>query len=265
MLNSQAADLSYEAQLYLWQKRTLYIGRFESALELSQGAATLTVSLDKPFSFITKDMDIPVYCRSLIIPAGVDITLDAKDALVANCNLDALGHDYATLTPYAEKTHKKIGYQLSKESFLITCFSHLFNTQMNSFEASKYLESQLAPLENKTKLRHVDPRIEKIIDLIQSKVHENMSGEMLASAVNLSIPRLAQLFRQQTGIPIRRYRLWHRLYLTAQHVGQGMNLTDAAIEAGFTDSSHFNHTFRSMLGMTPSFILSHTKKTRIII
>jgi len=266
MLSSEVSNLSYAAQLYLWKRRTLYIGKFEEPIDVSQAAATLTISLDEPFTFITEDMDIPVHTHSLILPAGCSATLDTKNALVANCNLDALGRDYFNLFTYAQSAHNKIGFNLCEEALLVKCFSHLFCSELNSQQACEYLESKLNPIDISSINEYVvDARIEKIIELIQSRVNDNMSGEALAEAVNLSIPRLAQLFKQQTGIPIRRYRLWHRLYLTAQYVGQGKNLTDAALEAGFTDSSHFNHTFRSMLGMTPSFILSQVKKTRIVI
>jgi len=266
MLSSEISNLSYAAQLYLWKRRTLYIGKFEEPIAVSQAAATLVISLDEPFTFITEDMDIPVHTRSLILPAGCTVTLDTKSSLVANCNLDALGRDYFTLFSYAQNAHHKIGFGLSVEDLLVKCFLHLFCCEMDSQQACEYLESKLSPIDVSSVNEYVvDARIEKAIDLIQSRVNDNMSGEALAEAVNLSIPRLAQLFKQQTGIPIRRYRLWHRLYLTAQHVGHGKNLTDAALEAGFTDSSHFNHTFKSMLGMTPSFILSQVKKTRIVI
>lgn len=58
----------------------------------------------------------------------------------------------------------------------------------------------------------IDKRISKAIELIKEKVDDNVSVEDLASAVNLSVPRLVQLFKLQTGVPIRRYRQWHRFY-----------------------------------------------------
>jgi len=254
------------SHLYLWKKRTLYIGRFEGPLDVSQGASTLSVSLTEPFSFQTTEMSEPMLCHSVLLPPGQTVCVDPKNAIVANCNLDALGRDHHALIPYASQKIGDIGFNLSNEDTLIDCFSIMFDAQMNSEDAFLHLESYLQTKEQaNTKTLHIDPRIENIIDYIQDTVNDHITGEELAESVNLSIPRLAQLFKQQTGIPIRRYRLWHRLYLTAQHVGKGKNLTDAAIAAGFTDSSHFAHTFRSMLGMTPSYILSQVNKTRIVI
>jgi len=254
------------SQLYLWQQRTLFIGRFEEALELAQGAATLTVSLDQPITFKTKEMSTPINCHSLILPPGFSVTIDTQHARVANCHLDVLGHDYYRLFSCAQNSLGVLGYALNTEVELAHCFTHMLNSKMNSKEAFTYLEIQLKESGDASLVSpSTDKRILHVIELVQNAATENVSGEALARSVNLSIPRLAQLFKQQTGIPIRKYRLWHRLYLTAQNVGKGQNLTDAAIAAGFTDSSHFAHTFRAMLGMTPSHILSQVKNTRIII
>lgn len=254
----------YAAQLFLWKKRTLYIGKFKEPINFSQGAATLCISLGEPCSFITKGMSEPLLCKSLILPAGLPVTVDAKNTMIANCNLDALGRDFFYLKAQAQKSSMNLGYDLAHEADLIAGFSHLFNTQKNSDDAYHYLDKLLIN-QNSALISPpaVDPRIEKVIELIQATVNDHITGEDLAESVNLSIPRLAQLFKKQTGIPIRRYRLWHRLYLTAQNVGQGQNLTEAAIDAGFTDSPHFAHTFRAMLGMTPSCVLSQVNKTRI--
>jgi len=257
---------SKKAQLYLWKKRTLFIGRFDNTLDLSQGAATLTIALEKPFSYTTKRNQQAIYCRSLIIPAGYTIKVDTHKALIANCNLDVLGHDYFSLFSLAKDKVNGLGSNLSNEEQLIEDFLLMFNRSLSSHESYQHLDKTLHPKqESEPNLPATDHRIKKVIEYIQNTVNQHTTGEELAQLVNLSIPRLAQLFKQQTGIPIRRYRLWHRLYLTAHNVGSGRNLTDAAIEAGFTDSSHFVRTFRAMLGMSPSCILSQGKNTQIII
>ena len=78
-----------------------------------------------------------------------------------------------------------------------------------------------------------------------------------------SMPQLNRWFKRITGVPVRRYRLWHRLFVTANLMSFGKSLTDAAHEAGFSDSSHLNHTFRSMIGMTPSFVFQRSDRLRI--
>ncbi|MCG8313919.1 MAG: AraC family transcriptional regulator [Pseudomonadales bacterium] len=109
----------------------------------------------------------------------------------------------------------------------------------------------------------VNPKINIVIDIVKSNPSSNISNAELAAAVDLSERQLQRQFKIATGIPIRRFRLWHRLFITATLMQFGWSLTDAALEAGFSDAPHFNHTFRSMLGMKPSFVLKRQNKIKI--
>ncbi len=256
-------DEKIPSLLYLWDKRTLYIGPLSENLRLSQGAATLTVALDKSITFMAKDMDAPVTCRSLLLPAGFSVTIDTYDAIVVNCNLDALGCDYFALSQQASKTQGGVAYELEFESQLIKEFTAMRNAAKESLAAFEQLDQMLS-YDGLTEYK-VDARVVVVVEHIKQTVDDNLSVEDLAGIVNLSVPRLVQLFKQQTGVPIRRFRLWHRLYVTAVKMGQGENLTQAAISAGFTDSSHFSHTFRDMLGLTPSAIFSQPNALKIMV
>ena len=58
--------------------------------------------------------------------------------------------------------------------------------------------------------------------------------------------------RDQVGVPIRRYLLWHR-YLTALSLlADGASVTRAAHAAGFADSAHLTRTAVRMNGFTPT-------------
>jgi AraC-like DNA-binding protein len=51
-----------------------------------------------------------------------------------------------------------------------------------------------------------------------------------------------RLFRDQVGVPIRRYLLWHR-YLTALSLlADRASVTHAAHAVGFADSAHLTRT-----------------------
>jgi AraC-like DNA-binding protein len=74
----------------------------------------------------------------------------------------------------------------------------------------------------------------------------------LALKVSLSPSRLGHLFREQTGLPLRQYRLWLRLQKALQSLTQNHSLTVAAHIAYFSDSAHLSRTFRRMFGIAPS-------------
>jgi len=109
----------------------------------------------------------------------------------------------------------------------------------------------------------IDPRLQQAVLLIKQDPLSNQSNQWLAEQVGMSESQLQRLFRQVLGVPVRRYRLWHRLFVTAGMMATGTNLTDAALASGFADSSHFSRTFRSMLGMTPSFVFQ--RHSRLLI
>ncbi|MEJ0022042.1 MAG: helix-turn-helix domain-containing protein [Alphaproteobacteria bacterium] len=71
-----------------------------------------------------------------------------------------------------------------------------------------------------------------------------------AKQVGLSNARASHLFVEQTGLAFRTYLLWLRLIRAVDRYSAGASLTDAAHEAGFSDSAHFSRTFRRMFGLS---------------
>ena len=106
-------------------------------------------------------------------------------------------------------------------------------------------------------------KVNKVIELIRGDPLSNVPADTLAQQAGLSTSQMNRWFKRFTGVPVRRYRLWHRLFVTANLMAFGKTLTEAAHTAGFSDSSHLNHTFRSMLGMTPSFVFQRSERLRI--
>jgi AraC-like DNA-binding protein len=71
-----------------------------------------------------------------------------------------------------------------------------------------------------------------------------------AAHVGLSTGRARHLFVEETGLPFKTYLLWRRLMRAAEIFSAGSSLTDAAHDAGFSDSAHLSRTFRRMFGIT---------------
>ncbi|OSZ77110.1 hypothetical protein CAP36_11885 [Chitinophagaceae bacterium IBVUCB2] len=100
-----------------------------------------------------------------------------------------------------------------------------------------------------------ETRITEAIQLIQSSLHSEISLENIASAVFLSESRFAHLFKEQIGIPFRRYVLWCRMQAALKAVLEGKSFTEAAYEGGFADLAHLSRTFTHMFGVSPSDVL----------
>ena len=94
-----------------------------------------------------------------------------------------------------------------------------------------------------------DPRVQKTLAWAMRNLDRRLSMADAADHVGLSVDRMSHLFVEQTGLPFRTYLLWLRLSLALEGYAAGAPLTEAAHEAGFSDSAHFSRTFRRMFGV----------------
>jgi len=97
-----------------------------------------------------------------------------------------------------------------------------------------------------------DPRIRKVIAWAVEHIDQPIGLSDALAVGGLSASRLRHLFVEQTGLPFKTYLLWLRLTRAVEGVAAGASLTQAAHEAGFSDSAHFSRTFRRMFGVPPA-------------
>lgn len=102
--------------------------------------------------------------------------------------------------------------------------------------------------------RGIDRRVAFALDYIEHHLADTDSLEHVAQRLTVSPRYLRKLFEQEIGLSPQRYRQWCKLRSALGGVLQGASFTDAAANAGFTDSAHFSRTFRDMFGAPPSSI-----------
>jgi AraC-like DNA-binding protein len=82
-----------------------------------------------------------------------------------------------------------------------------------------------------------------------------LSASRIASSLAIT-PRYVHILLQETGRSFTHHVLERRLQKVAALLRdpqrRGRKIADIAAEAGFTDLSYFNRTFRRYYGMTPS-------------
>ena len=94
-----------------------------------------------------------------------------------------------------------------------------------------------------------DLRVRKMIAYAASAIDQPLGLAEVARVAGLSSSRARHLFVEQTGLPFRTYLLWLRVTKAVELFASGRSLTDAAHEAGFSDSAHLSRTFRRMFGL----------------
>lgn len=98
----------------------------------------------------------------------------------------------------------------------------------------------------------LDARILHAIRYIKQNLDSELDIKTVAGEACLSESRFSHLFKEQIGIPLRRYILWCRIERAIRVIAGGVSLSEAAFECGFSDPAHLTRTFQEMFGVKPS-------------
>jgi AraC-like DNA-binding protein len=103
--------------------------------------------------------------------------------------------------------------------------------------------------------RRLDDRVTKVLTAIQAADDLRLSIEDAASMAFLSPSRFAHLFKEQVGLPFRRYMLWRKLTRAMVAIGKERTIAAAAHASDFADAAHLTRTFYQMFGIPPSAMM----------
>ena len=100
------------------------------------------------------------------------------------------------------------------------------------------------------------PGPRKLVDraklVLASDLSRRWTLAEIAAEVGGSPVYLTQVFHRLEGIPLYRYQLQLRLARALSLLGEYDDLTNLALELGFSSHSHFSHAFKQAFGYTPS-------------
>ncbi len=101
-------------------------------------------------------------------------------------------------------------------------------------------------------LSDVHPVVEKAAQLLREQPEQGSLRE-LAKACGASASWLSRLFREQLGVSLVGYRNQARIdrFFELYREGRGLNLSDAALGAGFGSYAQFHRVFKDTLGFAP--------------
>jgi len=109
-----------------------------------------------------------------------------------------------------------------------------------------------------------DERVLRMLQMIAADHPEKLTVSNLAERICLSESRLRVLFREATGMPVYQYLMWARIRFAINRIMNGYAVNEAALEAGFTDSSHFHKMMIRMFGISPSQFIKSSQFFNII-
>ncbi|SES69681.1 AraC family transcriptional regulator [Marinobacter segnicrescens] len=242
--------------LYIWDNRVLYTGPDTQPRYRCYGSAALVIGIDGMLQLHRQTHATEgVTTRCCVITPGLPVYLESDSPGLLVLFLDPFLHDLKALQRHALRQSHGILWDFDNQEQL-AAMGHEVSTSRPPPQVVLAMLARLG-LSHSSRLDpgSIDPRVARAVGLLRSKRMHNITTEDLASAVNLSVPRVIQLFRQYLGISAGKYRQWHRLHATTLAIAQGQSFTQAAVGSGFSDLAHFSNTFHSMLGIMPTSLL----------
>lgn len=202
--------------------------------------------------------------RSAVIPAGHTHALDARGAVVGVIYNDPHEPYFRRLSPLGQGLPSTLEREAA--SSLAESLRYLFFAQPADHLRclSRFEEAAASALEAYASRPVLDRRVRRVVAVMREDLSRSPTLDELAQVVALSPSRLLHLFTEQTGVPLRRFRIWLRFRHALEAFASGASLTTAAVDAGFASSAHFSHAFRAMFGVSASSVLQAGFKPRVI-
>lgn len=98
----------------------------------------------------------------------------------------------------------------------------------------------------------MEPRIRKVLTLVERNLHHKLSVKMMAQAANLSPSRLHRLFKSEIGMTPMIYLKNCRMKKARTLLETTfLSVKEVARSVGINDVSHFVRDFEKAFGVTP--------------
>ena len=141
------------------------------------------------------------------------------------------------------KSIRSLLFQLDSEEINFNTFLRGVKDQLNLLKCSCENENHCE-----------DDRVIKALEIMDANFDRVYKLEEIADLCHLSPSRFLHLFKEKTKLNFRRYQLWNRLLKSLSFL-LDKSITETAHTFGFTDSSHYNRTFKETFGVNPKFIV----------
>ena len=243
------------AKLIGWGARVLYLGPAMGLTPHRNATAVLAVALGHSLEVAgdAADPDSEYRsARSVLIPPNTLHHLRVAGGQMAFLYVDPLSRDLDALRERMGDITPRAAFDLIDESAVIEVLTDLAEGRL----AAGDVRQTLGVLLRIGTSADPDVRIAAALRRMRSGPDGDHSLTELAAGAGLSESRFLHLFKAETGVPLRRYRLWNRMGAAVRAFHAGMSLTEAAHAAGFASSAHFSTAFRDMFGMMPSELLN---------
>ncbi len=190
--------------------------------------------------------------EALLAPAGVTGILPAARTFVDE------GHTISILVRFAPQGAAALGAPVSLLSGQSVALDALLPPERarelhERVATAPTLEEAAARIEGFVEALpfEPDPLIDHAIRLLEASDGEDAQVAAVARAVGLGERQLERRFLARVGVTPKRFASLRRFERVSALARRAPTLTDAALEAGYYDQSHFIREFRRFVGVSP--------------
>lgn len=232
--------------MYEMGNHLMICAEYENPELHKHSAAHIIISLEDDIEVQTnKDT---IRCKGILIPSGVLHTANSYGKSVLVFLFDStttVSKQIETLKIIREEDVSKIrkayqNFEDSKKS--VTSYENFVQCVFTCNEI--YATGSVI----------TDERIQDALLYIQSRLHETITCEDVARHVCLSTGRFSHLFKEQVGMSYAAYLIYQRVIKTYTSVIHGDSVTNAAMDAGFSSSSHFAEVNKRLFGLSATTV-----------
>lgn len=114
-----------------------------------------------------------------------------------------------------------------------------------------------------TDLVVLDERVSEILCHIKKEESCSHQLEYFSKLLGISKSRISHLFQSEMGVSLKHYILWKKLLFAIDTLRSITDLTNIALDCGFSDLSHLSRTFRKMFGHKISEIFADSISVQV--
>jgi AraC family transcriptional regulator len=239
---------------YLWEGGFLLMGKAGGEVPAhAHHAIQVTVSFDQPFS-VRRVGDEWREARGLIVRPDVEHGFNARGGTGAMLFVDPESAEGAWLASVLTEDITVI-----PEARVAPCTRELaafWASPIDAMEVGDLVRHCIGSLcPGAWPSRKLDARIARVLKSIRESDDLRLSLDAAAESVHLSPGRFTHLFKEEVGLPFRRYMLWRKVTRAMLSMGRERTLAAAAQNGDFADAAHLTRTFGQMFGMNPSGLM----------
>ncbi len=139
--------------------------------------------------------------------------------------------------------------KMTTETNMINVLSYLIKNYTNTAkEYNKFFNNKVI--------------IKNSIEYIKDSLESNITLDDLAQNSNLSKYHFLRVFKKDIGLTPHHYILTQRIHRAKDLILNGSTLSNAGLDVGFNDQSHFIKNFRKIYGYSPKHLL---KKSNFVL